>query len=239
MDISAAQFRAALEPLRSATRAAQYQTSFQAFPGGYGEGDTFIGVAMGEVFALAKTFRDLPPGEIEVLLESPLHEVRVGGVSVMDFQARQKITSAARRKDLFELYLRRHDRINNWDLVDRAAPYVIGGYLFDKPRDVLYDLARSPNVWERRTAITSTYYFIREGQLEDTFALAETLLKDEHDLIHKAVGGWLREAGKQDRRSLLSFLDTYATTMPRTMLRYATEHLEKDQRERYAKAKGS
>ena len=125
------------------------------------------------------------------------------------------------------------DRINNWDLVDRAAPYVVGGYLFDKPRDILYELARSSNIWERRTSIVSTYYFIRQGELDDTFRIAELLLNDDQDLIHKATGGWLREAGKKDRQRLLSFLDHYAATMPRTALRYAIEHLEKDQRDHY------
>ncbi len=102
-----------------------------------------MGVRMGQVFALAKEFMEMPPGEIEKLLESPIHEARVGAVSIMDFQARRKNTPEARRKELFDIYLRRHDRINSWDLVDRSAPYVVGGYLLDKPRDILYKLARS------------------------------------------------------------------------------------------------
>jgi len=212
----------------NAAREKGIQTFFK-----HGEKDVFIGVAMGQVFALAKAFIDMPLGEIEVLLESPIHEARVGAVSIMDFQARSKKTPEARRRELYDLYLRRHDRINNWDLVDRAAPYVVGGYLFDKPRRVLYKLARSKNVWERRTAILSTYYFIRQGDVDDTFKIAEMLLKDEHDLIHKAVGGWLREAGKKDRPRLLSFLDQYAATMPRVALRYAIEHLDKLQRAHY------
>src|SRR6201990_376754 len=131
----------------------------------------------------------------------------MGAMSVMDFQARAKRTSAEHRKALCDLYLRRHDRINNWDLVDRSAPHVVGGYLSDKPRKVLYKLARSKNVWERRTAIVSTWYFVRQGDLDDTFKLAEVLLNDDHDLIHKAAGGWLREAGKRDRQRLLDFLE--------------------------------
>src|SRR5262249_35610427 len=152
--------------------------------GDYAEGDEFAGVRMGEVFALAKKFAAMKPAEIEKLLESPIHEARVGAVSIMDFQARDRKTVSERRKELFDLYLRRHDRINNWDLVDRSAPYVVGGYLADKPRKVLYRLARSKNVWERRTAIVSTYYFIRQGEIDDTFRLAEMLVKDRHDLIH-------------------------------------------------------
>jgi 3-methyladenine DNA glycosylase AlkD len=203
------------------------------------EESRFIGVRMGQVFALAKEFVDMPLPEIEKLLESDIHEVRVGAVSIMDFQARSKKISETRKRELYELYLHCHDRINNWDLVDRAAPYVIGGYLFNKPRDVLYKLAHSQNIWERRTAMVSTYYFIRQGDLDDTFNLAEILLNDKHDLIHKAVGGWLREAGKKDPKRLLTFLDQYAATMPRTALRYAVEHLEKKQRDYYLSVKST
>jgi 3-methyladenine DNA glycosylase AlkD len=173
------------------------------------------------------------PDEIERLLESPIHEVRAGGLSIMDKQARRKNTPENRRKELFDLYMRRTDRINNWDLVDVSCPFVIGGYLFDKPRDVLYELARSENLWERRTAIVSTYYFIRHGDLDDTFRISEMLLYDDHDLIHKATGGWLRAAGTKDLQRLKSFLDKHAATMPRTMLRYAIEHLDKEERKHY------
>jgi 3-methyladenine DNA glycosylase AlkD len=118
-----------------------------------------------------------------------------------------------------------------------ASPYVVGGYLFDKPRDVLYELARSENMWERRTAIVSTSFFIRQGDVDDTFRIAEVLLDDEEDLIHKAVGGWLREAGRKDRGRLRTFLDGHAATMPRTMLRYAIEHLDKEERKQYRSMK--
>lgn len=231
--ISAAQFIEQLEARRSPQHAKEYLQFFKTGEGQYGAGDAFLGVGMGEIFALAKKFIDMPLDEIEQLLESPFHEARVGAVSIMDFQARSKKTSLSQRKALFDLYLRRHDRINNWDIVDRAAPYVVGGYLFDKPRDILYQLARSLNLWERRTAIVSTYYFIRQGEVADTFAIGELLLHDDHDLIHKAVGGWLREAGKKDRHQLLSFLDRHAATMPRVALRYAIEHLDQAQRKHY------
>jgi len=180
---------------------------------------------------------EMSPGEIEKLLESPVHEVRVGAVSIMDWQARSKKTPAERRKALFDLYLRRHDRINNWDLVDRSAPYVIGSYLSDKPRAILYRLARSKNTWERRTAIVSTYYFIRQGDVADTFKIAEMLINDDQDLIHEATGGWVREAGKKDPQQLLSFLDKHAATMPRTTLRYAIERLDRKQRDHYLRMK--
>jgi 3-methyladenine DNA glycosylase AlkD len=202
------------------------------------EENEFHDVSMGQVFALAKEFMDMAPAEVEKLLKNPLHKVRVSAVGIMDWQARSKKTSAARRKELFELYIRRHDQIDNWDLVDRSAPYVVGGYLSDKPRDILYKLARSKSPWERRSAITATYYFIRQGDVDDTFKIAEILVHDPHALVQKAVGGWVREAGKKDLQKLRAFLDRYADTMPRTMLRYAIEHLEKEERERYLKMKG-
>jgi 3-methyladenine DNA glycosylase AlkD len=232
-EMTADQFVERLEAYPSPAEADKYQKAFKAGPGQSGEGDVFIGVRMGQVFALAKEYMDMPLEEIEKLLESPIHEVRVGGVSIMDFQARSKKTSADRKQQLYDLYIRRHDRINNWDLVDRAAPYVVGGYLSDKPRHILYELARSKNIWERRTAIVSTYFFIRLGDLDDAFKIAEMLVNDPENLIQKAVGGWIREAGKKDRQKLLNFLDRYAATMPRTALRYAVEHLDPEQRSHY------
>lgn len=201
------------------------------------DGDQFIGVRMGQVFANAKEFIDMTPAEIEKLLDSKIHEVRAGGCSIMDKQARRKKTTPERRKELYDLYLRRHDRINNWDLVDVCAIHVIGGYLADKPRAVLYKLAKSKNMWERRTAIVSTAYFIRQRDLDDTFKISEMLLKDKEDLVHKATGWMLRFAGDKDRARLLSFLDKHATTMPRVMLRYAIEKLDKKQREHYLSLK--
>jgi 3-methyladenine DNA glycosylase AlkD len=191
------------------------------------------GVRMGQVFALAKEFMDMPLDEVEKLLESPIHEARVGAVSIMDFQARSKKTTDARRKELFDLYIKRHDRINTWDLVDRSAPYVVGGYLFDKPRKILYKLARSKKMPERRTAIVSTGYFIRQGDVEDTFKIAEMLIDDKEDLIHKATGWMLRAAGGVDKQKLIDFLDKHVTRMPRVTLRYATEHFDKKQRDKY------
>ncbi|MBX7152696.1 DNA alkylation repair protein [bacterium] len=197
------------------------------------KGDHFIGVRMGQVFALAKEYMDMPLNEIEKLLESRIHEVRVGAVSIMDFQARNKKTTPAQLKALFELYIRRHDRIDTWDLVDRSAQYVVGSYVYDKPRDILYKLARSKKMCERRTAIVSTAYFIRKNDVEDAFKISEQLLNDKEDLIHKATGWMLRFAGDKDRKRLLQFLDRYAATMPRTMLRNAIEHFDSKQRDHY------
>ena len=190
-------------------------------------------IPMGRIFALAKEFTDMPPAEIEKLLDSPLHQMRVGAVSIMDWKARAKATSDASRKELFDLYIRRHDRIDTWDLVDRSAPYVVGGYLAGKPRKILYRLARSANPCERRTAIVSTYFFIRQNDLDDTFGIAEILVNDGDVLVQKAVGSWVREAGKREPKRLLQFLDRHAATLPRTILRYAIEKLTKAQRDHY------
>ncbi len=192
--------------------------------------DRFIGVNMGSVFALAKEFQEMEAKEIEKLLESDIHEARAGAVSIMDFIARKKKTIDEKRKEMYELYLRRHDRINNWDLVDRGAAFIIGGYLDGKSHDILYKLAKSKNIWERRTSIVSTWYFIRKKEYEDTWKIAEILLNDKEDLIHKATGWMLRSAGGPE---LLKFLDKHAATMPRTMLRYCLEKLDKKQKVYY------
>ncbi len=230
-NMSADQFAKRLRALRSPETAKAH--SHLASDGE----DVIIGVRMGQVFALAKEFMDMPLDEVEKMLESPIHEMRVGAVSIMDFQARSKKTAEARRKELFDLYIRRHDRINTWDLVDRSAPYVVGGYLYDKPRQILTKLARSKNMPERRTAMVSTGYFIRQGDSDDTFKIAELLLDDDQDLIQKATGWMLRAAGGVDRPKLLGFLDQYAATMPRTTLRYAIEHLDRKQRDHYSNMK--
>lgn len=199
--------------------------------------DEILGVRMGQVFALAKEYMNMPLEEVEKMLESPIHEMRVGAVSIMDFQARHKKTTEQRKKELFNLYIKRHDRINTWDLVDRSAPYVVGGYLFDKKRDPLYKLARSKKMPERRTAILGTGYFIRQRDVEDTFKIGEMLLEDKEDLIHKAVGWMLRAAGDVDMKKLTAFLNKYAATMPRVTLRYATEHFDKKRRDYYLNMK--
>lgn len=137
------------------------------------------------------------------------------------------------KRDLYDLYLRRNDRLNNWDFVDRGAVSIIGEYLVDKPRNVLYELAKSDDPWKRRTAIVSTHAFIKRDDLKDTFSIAEILIDDPHELINKAVGSWIREAGKRDEQRLRDFLDKHAATMPRVTLRYAVEKFDKDKRKHY------
>ncbi len=235
--LTAKNFIAILEKLRSDKELQKIQRYFKTGENDYGHGDKFIGVKMGQLFTVAKEFGDMPIGEIEKLLESPIHEVRAGAVSIMDKASRNKKIAPERLKEFFELYMRRHDRINNWDLCDLGCLHMTGSYLFDKPRAILYKLAKSKNIWERRTAILSTCYFIRQGELDDTFKIAEILVHDKVDLIHKATGWMLRFAGAKNTKKLMAFLDKYAATMPRTLLRYSIEHFNKKDRKYYMNLK--
>jgi 3-methyladenine DNA glycosylase AlkD len=236
-ELTAKNFIAQLKNHQSDAELKKIQRYFKSGEGDYGHGDMFMGVKMGTLFALAKEFGEMPIEEIEKLLESPIHEARAGAVSIMDKASRNKKISKERLKDFFDLYMRRHDRINNWDLCDLGCLYMTGSFLYDKPHDILYKLARSKNIWERRTAILSTCYFIRQGDLTDTFKIAEILVNDKEDLIHKATGWMLRFAGAKDQKKLIVFLNKYAATMPRTLLRYSIEHFSGKERERYLKMK--
>lgn len=209
------------------------QRFFKTGPGEYAEGDVFIGIKVPDTRKVCREFIDMNFDELEKLLESPIHEHRLAALIIMSNQAKSKKFSVNHKKALYDLYLKRTDRINNWDLVDVSCRDVVGGYLMDKPRDVLYSLVESENLWERRISIVSTWEFIRYNDLNDTFKISALLLGDKHDLIHKASGWMLREAGKRDLSQLTSFLDTYAGKMPRTMLRYSIEKLPEEQRRYY------
>ena len=232
-DLTATQFIVRLQALQSDDELEKIQRYFKSGEGEYGEGDRFIGVRMGQVFALAKEFVAMAPAEIERLMESDIHEARAGALRLMADQYRLKTTGPGRKKELYELYLRRHDRINNWDLVDLAAWWVVGSYLVDKPRDVLHQLCGSANMWERRTAILATFPFIRRKQFADTFSIVEVLMADPEDLIHKACGGMLRAVSDEDIEAFGAFMTRHAARMPRTMLRYAIEKLPPAERKRY------
>lgn len=226
-----------LNQIASPERAKASQWFFKTGKGQYGHGDKFIGVSMPDNRTLCKKYAALSLEEIEKLLESDIHEARMAGLIIMTDQAKK--ADEQLKQKLYDLYLRRTDRINNWDLIDISCRQVVGGYLENKPRDILYKLARSSDLWERRIAIVSTAFFISKGQLKDTFEISKLLLGDSHDLIHKAVGWMLRETGKKDRGQLLKFLDEYAYKMPRTALRYSIEHLPHNDRLKYMSAKSS
>lgn len=179
-----------------------------------------------EIFSLAKEFQYIPVIEAIRLLQDKNEDYRLGAVSILDWKARNKKTSTEERKDIYKAYINNHKWIDNWGLVDRAAPYVVGGYLFNKDKKPLYVLAKSKKPMERRTAIVSTYYFIRKNEIEPTFNIAEILINDADEYVQKAVGSWIREAGKRDEERLTDFLNKYASSMSRITLRYAIEKLD-------------
>lgn len=188
---------------------------------------------MKKLFDLAKQHQNIDERDLELLLAMEPYEYRMAAICVMDFQARSAKTTEDRLQRLYDLYLERHNRIDTWDMVDRAAPHVIGKYLFDKPRERLYQLATSGTQIEKRTAIVSTWYFLKNGQTADTFDIARILVHEHSDLVALAVGSWIREAGKRDGESLLSFLDEFAPMMHRGALRAAIEKLPNPMRQHY------
>ncbi|KRC59023.1 DNA alkylation repair protein [Agromyces sp. Root81] len=224
----AAALVATLEDLASDEEREKYTRYFPPDPDA-----PFIGVRMGAVFELAKTALDLPAGELETLLEQPTHEVRALACSIMGKSAARPKTSEARRDELYELYLRRHDRIDQWDLVDLAARDVVGGHLLDRDRAPLARLAASGFWPERRTALVATFAFLRRGELDDAFELSETLADDPEPLVQKALGWVLRAAGDHDRERLTAFVERHAATMPRVALRAAIEHYDQPERARF------
>jgi 3-methyladenine DNA glycosylase AlkD len=204
---------------------------FKTGKGQYGEGDIFLGIPVPQQRIIAKRHRDLALADLRELLSSSVHEHRL--VSLLVLIARYRREDGPGRKQVFDFYLRNTARINNWDLVDLSAQHILGDYLLDKDRAVIYRLAEAANLWERRMAIMSTFAFIRKGQFEDTFNIAARLLYDKHDLIHKATGWMLREIGKRDLEAEEEFLLKYFKEMPRTMLRYAIERFEDKKRKFY------
>ena len=232
-DLTAKAFIMKLKTFQSADELRKIKGYFKSGEGQYGHGDTFIGVRMGTLFALAKSFVQMSPAEIERLMESDIHEARAGAMSIMGQQAMLKTTTEVRRKELYDLYLRRHDRINNWDLVDLAAKPVIGQYIADKPRTILRKLAKSKNLWERRTALYACLWFImKEKTVDDTEAVCEILINEKEEIIQKALGGLIRCIGI-DRPRLHAFLQKHAATMPRVALRYAVEKLSAADKKKY------
>lgn len=220
-----------LEAMADPKRAASLRWFFKTGPGQYGEGDLFIGLTMPQARQLVTEYAALPLEEVERLLDSTWHEARTLAVVIM--ANRYRTASPSERAAIYRLYLRRSDRINNWDLVDISAPHVVGAHLERRSRAPLRRLAKSTLLWDRRIAMVSTMWFIRNGEFEDTFDIARMLLDDREDLIHKAMGWMLREVGKKDERALLGFLDRHAGELPRTALRYSLERLSPALRRHY------
>ena len=217
-----------LQALSDAEKREIFPKFFKAGKGEYGEGDRFLGVTVPNIRAIAKLHKDISIEEIRELIQSEWHEVRLCALIIMVEKSKKK--DEALRKELFNLYLSQTERINNWDLVDLSCRFIIGEYLLDKSRDILYQLAQSPLLWDNRIAIVSTYAFIRKGQLEDTYALSDLMMQHPHDLMHKAIGWMLREAGKRDSERLYDYVMSHRADMPRTMLRYAIEKFSTKER---------
>lgn len=184
-----------------------------------------VGVRMGTLFAIARANAGLPLAEVGRLLDSPLYEARMAAVSILDFRTRRRGVTEAQRRELHDLYLARHDRIDTWDLVDRAAPRVIGWYLLDKPHTELFELARSPDRWRRRTAITAAFWLIRAGDLDDPLALCELLVGDPEHFVQTSLGTALREIGRVDEARLRAFLAAHEGELTSATRRIATSRL--------------
>lgn len=230
-----------LKECADASKAAFFPRFFKCAPGEYGYGDRFLGVTVPKSRKIAATFAEIQLSEIQNLLNSQWHEARLTGLLIL--VARYKKADLAEQKKLFMFYCKNLNRVNNWDLVDSSAPYIMGPYLYSQSVHTasgkksallkLDSLAQSKNIWERRASILSTFYFIRQGEFFPTLRIAEKLLNDPHDLIHKAVGWMLREVGKYSKAHEVSFLDAHHSRMPRTMLRYAIEKIPEGQRMKY------
>lgn len=214
-------------------RAGNLAWFFKTGKGQYGEGDVFCGITVPVMRKLAKRYAHLKLLDIQKLLSSRVHEHRFTALVILVSQ--YESGDSASKQKIFDFYLQHTRYVNNWDLVDTSAPYIVGEHLLSRPRSVLYSLARSSSLWERRIAMVATMTLIRNDDLEDAFAIAELLLTDKHDLIHKAVGWMLREAGKRSTPALLDFLQRNYSAVPRTSLRYAVERLPEPQQKRILK----
>ncbi len=206
---------------------------FKTGKGEYGEGDRFVGIITPILRKLSKKYKDLELKDIQKLLDSPIHEYRSLALMILCLQFDK--ADEKKQKKIYEFYLSNTRNINNWDLVDISCHKIVGKYLYGKDRSKLYELACSDNLWEKRISIISTAYFISMNDFEDTLRIAEALLHDKHDLIHKAVGWMLREIGKRDQKVEEEFLDRYSKVMPRTMLRYSIEKFSDKKRKHYMK----
>lgn len=225
-----------LKALGNPEKAKHSARFFKIGKGAYAEGDKFLGITVPEQRKVAKKYKNLTLEDTEKLLQASIHEYRLTALIIL-VNVYKKAKTAGQQKDIVDIYLNNRDYVNNWDLVDISAHYILGVYLEDKDRAVLYDLANSGKLWDQRIAIISTYHFIRNNDFDDTLKIAEILLNHEHDLIHKAVGWMLREVGKRDQTVEENFLKKHYKQMPRTMLRYAIERFDEPLRQRYLKGK--
>lgn len=232
MSLLTEQIKAALEDKAIPEKAAFFPRFFKSMPGGYGEGDQFLGVIVPEQRKVAKAvFKEISYAEIAELLHDVYHEVRLTAIYILVYRY-QKLKTDNERKELVDFYLTHLDSVNNWDLVDSSCHHILGHYYLERDKDLFYELAAQDHLWRQRVAMISSYYWIKRGFFEDALVLAEKLLHHPHDLIHKAVGWMLREIGNMDFEVEMSFLRKHYLTMPRTALRYAIEKFEPDLRKK-------
>ena len=229
--MSIAQVKRALREHANKNIAEHSARFFKTGPGEYAEGDKFIGVRVPKIRRVAKEYRELSLESVLKLLQSGIHEERFLALSILVLKYEKG--DEREQKSIYHQYLKHTKFINNWDLVDTSCHKIVGPYLLERDRKPLYRLAMSEDLWERRISIISTYYFIKQKDLDDTFGLAKILLRDSHDLIHKAVGWMLRECGKVNQSAEDDFLKSHYKDMPRTMLRYAIEHFPNSKRVKY------
>lgn len=222
-----------LADFQNSDKAKILERFFKTGKGQYGEGDRFLGVTVPRQRQIAKKYRNLRLIDLEKLLSSNFHEYRLTALIILCLKFKKAGT--IEKKLIFDLYLRNLKHINNWDLVDLSAPNILGEYLFEKEKSVLYKLALSRDIWQRRISILSTFFFIKKESFSDSLNISGILINDTHDLIHKAVGWMLREVGKRDLKKEEEFLEQYVSIMPRTMLRYAIEKFSETKREHYLK----
>jgi 3-methyladenine DNA glycosylase AlkD len=220
-----------LQNLANPEQAKILQKFFKTSKGEYGEGDIFLGIKVPVQRQIAKKYFGLGLIKIKKLLDSLIHEHRL--IALLILIEKYNKSYEENKGNIFNFYLKNTKNINNWDLVDLSAPKIVGNFLFDKDKKILYNLAKSKNLWEKRIAIVSTFAFIKKQEFKDTLTISELLLKDKHDLIHKAVGWMLREVGKKDEEILENFLKQNYNQMPRTMLRYSIEKFEEGKRKKY------
>jgi len=227
--------RKEIKSLASTEVAKTMQWFFKTGKGEYGEGDVFAGLKVPTQRKIAREFMDLSFTELKILLNSSVHEERL--ISLFILVEKYEKGDEKSKTKIFSFYLKNRKRVNNWDLVDLSAPKIVGKQLLEKDKNILFKFAESKNLWDRRIAILSTYEFIRNKKYDPTLKIAKILLKDDHDLIHKAVGWMLREIGKRDLLVEEKFLKTHNKKMPRTMLRYAIEKFPETKRKKYLKGK--
>lgn len=212
-------------------RAKKLSSFFKTGKGEYGEGDVFLGIPVPQQRKVAKKYTNLPLDQLKLLLSSKFHEYRLTALIILVLKYEK--AANLEKKEIFDFYLKNTEFVNNWDLVDLTSPKIIGDFLINKDRSILFKLVDSDNIWERRIAVLATFCFIRNDDFEDALNISRLLISDDHDLIHKAVGWMLREIGKRDENILRNFLDKFYKQMPRTMLRYSIEKLNEKERKYY------